>query len=146
RLHKVFTHRRKKAASQNVSCYRVYDLDLPEFPLAIDLYEQHLHASEYVRKHSLSPEQHEAWLQQSRLCMAEVLDVAPEHIHIKQRSVIGDRRNQYAHFAQRGERITVSEHGARFLVNLSDYLDTGLFLDHRPTRQLVRQGSAGKDV
>jgi 23S rRNA (cytosine1962-C5)-methyltransferase len=65
---------------------------------------------------------------------------------VKQRAVITDRKEQYAHFASKGERIVVQENGARFKVNLTDYLDTGLFLDHRPTRALVKDIAKGKDV
>ena len=78
RLQKVFAHRRKKAAQQRVSCYRLYDLDLPEFPLAIDLYEQHVHVSEYRRKHTLSEAEHAEWLEASRDAIAEVLQVPRE--------------------------------------------------------------------
>lgn len=146
RLAKLFAHRRKKAAQQEVSCYRLYDLDLPEFPLAIDLYENHVHAAEYRRNHTLSETEHQQWLEQSRVSIAEVRGIPLANIHMKQRAVITDRKEQYSRFSDRGERIVVSENGVRFLVNLSDYLDTGLFLDHRPTRARVREQSAGKDV
>ena len=146
RLQKVWQHRRKKARQTGVSCYRLYDLDLPEFPLAIDLYEDHVHAAEYRRNHTLTEDQHRDWLQQSRHCISQVLGVAAEHIFIKQRAVISDRREQYQHFAKAGVTTVVTEHGARFLLNLSDYLDTGLFLDHRPTRRLVRAQSQGLQV
>lgn len=146
RLQKVWQHRRKKARQQDVSCYRLYDLDLPEFPLAIDLYASHVHVAEYRRNHTLTEEQHRDWLQASRQCISSVLGIATDHIHIKERAVISDRREQYQHFAKTGTTLVVSEHGAKFLLNLSDYLDTGLFLDHRPTRQLVRARSRGLDV
>jgi 23S rRNA (cytosine1962-C5)-methyltransferase len=146
RLQKVWQHRRRKARQQQVSCYRLYDLDLPEFPLAIDLYETHVHAAEYRRKHTLTEVEHQTWLQQSCVCISQVLDIAVANIHVKQRSVITDRRDQYQHDAKGSSSLIVSEHGARFMLNLSDYLDTGLFLDHRPTRQLVRVQSSGLDV
>ncbi|HTQ98755.1 MAG TPA: class I SAM-dependent methyltransferase [Candidatus Acidoferrum sp.] len=146
RLRKVSQHRRRKARHENVTCYRLYDLDLPEFPFAIDLYEAHVHVAEYRRNHTLGDAEYAEWLALSRACIAEVLQVPPENIHIKQRAVITDRREQYGHFAQRSETLVVSEHGARFRVNLSDYLDTGLFLDHRPTRQLVRTQARGLRV
>jgi 23S rRNA (cytosine1962-C5)-methyltransferase len=139
RLAKVYAHRRKKARQQGVSCYRLYDLDLPEFPLAIDLYEDHVHAAEYKRKHTLTPFEHAEWLTHSKACIAGVLGIEPSHIHVKQREVIKDRQQQYNKFASEGERQIVSENGLRFYVNLTDYLDTGLFLDHRPTRALVRE-------
>ena len=60
--------------------------------------------------------------------------------------MITDRKEQYGHFASKGERLVVCENGIKFYVNLTDYLDTGLFLDHRPTRVMVREHSKGKDV
>lgn len=146
RLHKVHQHRRKKAAQQGVSCYRLYDLDLPEFPFAIDLYQDHLHVAEYQRKHTLDAQQHAAWLEQSIAVMSDVLALPPTHIHVKQREVITDRRQQYQRSGNEGQRMAVNEHGLRFWVNLDDYLDTGLFLDHRPTRLKVRAQSQGKRV
>ena len=146
RLHKVWQHRRRKAKQQNVSCYRLYDLDLPEFPLCIDLYEAHVHVAEYRRNHTLSEAEHQLWLQQSCACISTVLDIPLTNIHVKQRNVITDRRDQYQHDAKGSSNLKVNEHGARFLLNLTDYLDTGLFLDHRPTRQLVRAQSLDQDV
>ena len=146
RLRKVLTHRRKKAQKQGLGCYRLYDLDLPEFPLAIDLYEDHAHVAEYRRNHGLDDAAHQAWLHATRGVIMEVLGLPADHVHLKQRNVINDRREQYGHFARRGERLSVQEHGLRFLVNLDDYLDTGLFLDHRPTRLMVRELCPGKDV
>ena len=146
RLQKVFAHRRKKAAQQQVSCYRIYDLDLPEFPFAIDLYEDHVHVAEYKRNHTLSETEHQTWLDASRDVIADVLQVPAAHIHIKQRAVIADRKEQYGHFSNKGESIVVNENGIRFRQNLTDYLDTGLFLDHRPTRVLVKELCKDKDV
>lgn len=146
RLDKVLAHRRRKARQQGVTCWRLYDLDLPEFPLAIDLYENHVHVAEYQRQHTLDAEQHAAWLERSLAVIAEALQLPPAHVHLKRREVIRERQQQYSKFASSGERMTVHEGGLRFLVNLSDYLDTGLFLDHRPTRALVRAQSRDKDV
>jgi 23S rRNA (cytosine1962-C5)-methyltransferase len=146
RLAKVYAHLRKKAKAQNVSCYRLYDLDLPEFPFAIDLYEDHLHAAEYQRNHTLTEAEHQDWLAQSSICMAQVLDIPPANIHVKQRSVITDRKEQYGKVATASVTRVVQENGLKFQLNLSDYLDTGLFLDHRPTRAMVRDSSAGKTV
>lgn len=144
RLHKVLMHRRKVAKKQGVSCYRLYDLDLPEFPLAIDLYEDHVHVSEYRRNHTLTESEHAAWLDGSTAVIAEVLQVPRERVHVKERAPIADRKEQYGHFANTGERHVVHENGLKFYVNLTDYLDTGLFLDHRETRRLVGELSRGK--
>lgn len=146
RLTKVWQHRSRKARKEGVTCFRLYDLDLPEFPFAIDWYEGQLHVAEYRREHTLDEAAHRQWLAQSKTCLAEVLGIPEQDIHLKQRAVISDRREQYAHFAKAGLTAIVSEQGLRFLLNLSDYLDTGLFLDHRPTRQLVRNQCKGLAV
>ena len=146
RLRKVHAHRSKKARQQGISCYRLYDLDLPEFPFAIDLYEDHVHAAEYQRRHQLDDAAYQDWLQRSCECMAEVLAVTAEKIHLKQRQVISDRQQQYHRLSHTRNRLIVNEHGLRFRVNLDDYLDTGLFLDHRPTRLRVRDQCRGRQV
>lgn len=146
RLQKVLAHRKKKAKQQDVSCWRLYDLDLPEFPLAIDLYEDQVHIAEYRRNHTLDETAHRQWLLDSQAVIAEVLDLPLSHLHLKERAVISDRKEQYGHFAARGEYRAVRENGLLFRVNLDDYLDTGLFLDHRPTRALVRDLARDKDV
>lgn len=146
RLVKVHQHRRKKAAQQGVSCYRLYDLDLPEFPFAIDIYEDHLYVAEYQRKHTLTPEQHAQWLKLSCEVMCDTLGIAPQNLHIKRREIIVERQQQYQRTGNTNRRFIVQEHGLKFWVNLDDYLDTGLFLDHRPTRLKVRELARGKRV
>jgi len=146
RLLKVYTHLRKKAKTQGVSCYRLYDLDLPDFPFAIDLYEDHIYAAEYQRKHTLTEDEHNQWLAQSRDCIAQITQISTQHIHVKQRAVITDRKEQYNKVADTSATKIVNENGLQFQVNLSDYLDTGLFLDHRPTRTMVRELSEDKEV
>ncbi|MDR0781783.1 MAG: class I SAM-dependent methyltransferase [Pseudomonadales bacterium] len=146
RLSKVLQHRRKKAAQQGVSCYRLYDLDMPEFPFIIDIYDKHLYVAEYQRQHTLSPEQHAQWLATSCQTISNTLATPPERLHLKRREVIVERQQQYQRNAHTNARFAVPEHGLQFWVNLDDYLDTGLFLDHRPTRQRVRELSRGKRV
>lgn len=146
RLRKVYAHRRKKAAQQGVTCWRLYDLDLPEFPFAIDLYEDHVHVAEYRRKHNLGDAEHRQWVQRSCECISEVLAIPAGRIHLKQRKVVSDRQDQYRRLRKTNHRFAVHEHGLRFWVNLDDYLDTGLFLDHRPTRLMIRDLCEGKRV
>jgi 23S rRNA (cytosine1962-C5)-methyltransferase len=146
RLHKVHAHRKKMARKQGVTCYRLYDLDLPEFPFAIDLYEDHVCAAEYQRNHKLTMDEYESWLTMSRSCIAEVLQLPVGNVHLKQRQVINERHQQYNRLSHTNNRMVAHENGHRFYVNLDDYLDTGLFLDHRPTRQRVKAASKGKKV
>jgi 23S rRNA (cytosine1962-C5)-methyltransferase len=144
RLLKVYKHKSKLARRQNVSCYRVYDHDLPEFPFALELYEDKIYLAEYLRRHGMDEEQHEAWLQQCKEVINKILEVPVEKIYDRQRKKMHHRSQQYEKLNVQEEFFTVEENGLKFLVNLTDYLDTGLFLDHRTTRQMVREESKGK--
>jgi 23S rRNA (cytosine1962-C5)-methyltransferase len=146
RLLKVFRHLGKQAKRQGISCYRLYDRDLPEFPLIIDVYEDKIYLSEYQAKHSLTEEQYEIWLNESLKVIAAVTNVPDENIYLKQRKRKTDRQDQYQKTGTEMEFLTVEEAGLKFRINLSDYLDTGLFLDHRITRSMVRQQSKDKTV
>lgn len=143
RLRKMDRHYSKWARRQGISCFRIYDADMAEFPLAVDRYEQVLHVAEYKRDHHLDEEEYRAWRAGSRLALHEALDVPMERIFFKEREQQKGKR-QYEKRAERKHEMKVQEGGLSFWVNLSDYLDTGLFLDHRITRQLVRERSEGK--
>ncbi len=146
RLKKVLKIRSKEASRQKVSCYRLYDRDLPEFPLIIDVYENELLVTEYRSQHRLSHDEYIAWLDGSLLVVKKVLNKTDDQIHIKERKVKESRQDQYAKTASVKDFMVVHEGGLAFLVNLTDYLDTGLFLDHRITRSMVREKSNGKKV
>jgi 23S rRNA (cytosine1962-C5)-methyltransferase len=102
--------------------------------------------AEYQRRHGMEEDAHEAWLDHCLQKIAEVLQFAPEAIFVKQRMRKEDRQGQYQRVAQEKNEFVVNEAGLKFKVNLSDYLDTGLFLDHRTTRSMVRDEAAGKKV
>jgi 23S rRNA (cytosine1962-C5)-methyltransferase len=147
RLTKVYRHLGKQARKKELSCYRIYDHDLPEFPLCIDRYGDRIYVAEYKRRHGLMEEAHEQWLKQSLKVVSEVLEVSPDNIYIKLRQRKPGRGGQYRKAENEpGDFFEVNENGLKFWVNLTDYLDTGLFLDHRDTRQLVKSQSAGKRV
>jgi 23S rRNA (guanine2445-N2)-methyltransferase / 23S rRNA (guanine2069-N7)-methyltransferase len=143
RLAKRFRHLSKWARRQGFEAFRVYDRDIPEIPLAIDWYAGWLHAAEYDRPHERTEIEHDIWLDRMIEAAAEELGVAPGQAFLKAR-----RRQrggtQYEKVATQKAVLTVREGDLGFEVNLSDYLDTGLFLDHRITRSLVRAESAGK--
>ncbi|RYY83799.1 MAG: SAM-dependent methyltransferase [Chitinophagaceae bacterium] len=146
RLEKVYRHISKQAARQGIGCYRIYDHDLPEVPLLIERFGDRLYVSEYKRRHGLSDEAHEVWLQQSLQVVSEVTGVALESISVKLRQRKEGRQGQYQKLDEQRNEFVVQEGGLSFLVNLTDYLDTGLFLDHRITRGLVRELAADKDL
>ncbi len=146
RLTKVFKHFGKLARKQNVACFRFYDHDLPEFPFAIDWYNGVIHAAEYKRKHGMDDNDHELWLQTCRETIAEVTGVDELEIFMKVRQRKAGRQGQYEKFDGKKEERIVPEGGLNFIVNMTDYLDTGLFLDHRITRNMVRDESRDKHV
>ncbi len=146
RLTKVYRHLHKQAKHQTVSCYRLYDRDLPEFPLTIELYENNIYVAEYRSKHSLTDEEYEQWFQQCIPVISEVFEQPTGNIFIKERKRKSGRFDQYKRVAAEEEFFIVKEGGLLFKVNLSDYLDTGLFLDHRITRQMVKEQAAGKRI
>lgn len=146
RLVKVYKHRSKLAKRQQVSCYRVYDHDLTEFPLCVELYEDKIYIAEYLRRHGMEDEEHNDWLNQCLQVIGDVTGVAPELMYVRQRKRMSHREDQYEKMDTRQEFFTVLESGIKFQVNLSDYLDTGLFLDHRITRGMVKEAAAGKRV
>ncbi|MEM6654334.1 MAG: bifunctional 23S rRNA (guanine(2069)-N(7))-methyltransferase RlmK/23S rRNA (guanine(2445)-N(2))-methyltransferase RlmL, partial [Planctomycetota bacterium] len=158
RLRKNARHLRRWPTKQGVTCFRLYDRDIPEVPLAVDRYETVkvdaerdgpsrlcLHIAEYERPHDRTPAEHADWLDHMVRTAAKALDVSPDETFVKRRQRQRGA-DQYGKFGDRGQWRTVAEGGLRFRVNLSDYLDTGLFLDHRVTRGMVREAAAGKRV
>ena len=146
RLEKVFRHLAKQAKRQGITCYRVYDHDLPEFPLCIELYEDKLYVAEYKRRHGLTEEEHDLWMESTLEIASKVLSIKKENTFLKLRQRKPGRLGQYQRINEEQHEFIVAENGLKFIVNLSDYLDTGLFLDHRVTRQMIRAQSSGRDV
>ncbi|MBL7760835.1 MAG: class I SAM-dependent methyltransferase [Sediminibacterium sp.] len=146
RLTKVFRHKSKLAKRQGITCYRIYDHDLPEFPFSIELYETNIYIAEYLRRHGMDEEQHDAWLTDCMNMIGSVTQVPVSNMYCKQRKRQSHREGQYEKLSAEQQYFTVMEDGLKFLVNLTDYLDTGLFLDHRITRNKVRNSCKGKDV
>ena len=143
RLAKRFKHLSKWARRQGIEAFRVYDRDIPEIPLVIDWYAGWLHAAEYERPHDRTEIEHDVWLDRMIEAAALELGVPPSQtfLKVRKRQRGGD---QYEKVGERQAIVTVREGGLEFEVNLSDYLDTGLFLDHRQTRAMVRSEADGK--
>lgn len=146
RLTKVFKHKSKLARRQNILCYRIYDHDLPEFPFSIELYEDQLYIAEYLRRHGMEDEVHDAWMEECKGIISEIVGIPIERMNFKLRKRMSHKDEQYEKISTEKEYSTVLEDGLKFLVNLTDYLDTGLFLDHRITRKMVRNTCANKRV
>ena len=137
RLKKRAKHLRRWPTKRGITCFRLYERDVPEIPLIVDRYEDQLHITEYERPHDRDPAQHANWLDLMVQTAGATLDVPPTHVHFKSR--LRQRgKTQHQKVAQTNERMEIHEGGLKFLVNLKDYVDTGLFLDHRVTRQMVK--------
>jgi 23S rRNA (cytosine1962-C5)-methyltransferase len=119
---------------------------MPEFPFCIDIYGDKTYVAEYKRNHKLNDEDHKNWIRYCVNIISEQLTIPISNIFIKERRVIEERTDQYKKLAGDKEEFVVYENGYKFYVNLRDYLDTGLFLDHRITRKIVGDWSEGKNV
>ncbi|MFJ3471197.1 bifunctional 23S rRNA (guanine(2069)-N(7))-methyltransferase RlmK/23S rRNA (guanine(2445)-N(2))-methyltransferase RlmL [Pseudomonas sp. NPDC090201] len=128
---------------EGIDCYRVYDADMPEYAMAIDLYHDWVHVQEYAAPKSIDP-------QKASIRMFDALAAIPQALNIDKSRVVVKRRErqsgtkQYERQSAQGKFQEVQEGGIKLLVNLTDYLDTGLFLDHRPMRMRIQREAAGK--
>jgi len=133
----------KWARQQNIECFRLYDRDLPEYAFAIDCYGEFVQMAEYQAPAEISDDKVSARREQAIAAVQEVLGIARENIVLKSRERQRGSQ-QYESQDQSKSFFAVSEGPAQFWINLHAYLDTGLFLDHRPIRQFIRENAAGK--
>ena len=143
RLKKNYKHLKKWARKNDVSCYRVYDADIPQYAVAIDKYDNWIHVQEYQAPKTI--DKNKAFLR-----INDVIDVVADVLETKQQNVVLKVRkkqagsSQYQKQDKKDYTTTVTESGLKFIINMYDYIDTGLFLDHRMTRQLVRKLANGR--
>ncbi len=132
------------AEKEGIACYRLYDADIPEYAVAVDVYERWAHVQEYAPPKDIDPAA-------AKRRLHEVLESVPQALGIPASDVFAKTRRrqkdgaQYEKLSRTGRFFPVHESGHVFMVNFEDYLDTGLFLDHRLTRRLVGELAAGKD-
>lgn len=149
RLAKNLKRLRSWADRAGVSCYRIYDADMPEYAFAIDLYrtvepqESWLYVQEYAAPAEIEAEAVRRRRGEALAALPGITGVPVERIKLRTRRRT-QRGEQYRKVAEEGSFHTVIEDGLRFLVNFDDYLDTGLFLDHRMTRARLREAAAGR--
>ena len=143
RLRKRAKHLRRWPTKRGITCYRLYERDVPEIPLVVDVYEDAIHITEYDRPHERDIAEHANWLDLMARTAAECLSIASKNVFLKSRGR-QKGKSQHDKVAETHTRKEVHEGGLKFLVNLSDYVDTGLFLDHRVTRGMVRDHAKGK--
>jgi len=140
RVKKRFKHLANRYQKQNLEVFRLYDWDIPEIRVVVDWYAGHLVIGEYMRRQSV-PE----WLPLMGAAVAEVMGIPSEKVHLKERRAGKQGGKRYERIDHTDRKIVVSERDLKFLVNPSDFVDTGLFSDHRNTRQMVRKMAKGKD-
>ena len=143
RLQKNLANFKKIALREGVTNLRLYDADLPEFNVAVDLYGEWLHVQEYAPPKTIEPEKAKARFQLALHAIRAVTGMSREQVFIKTRAK-QKGNEQYEKKGDGGKRYIVQEGAARLYVNFTDYLDTGLFLDHRPIRHIIYQEARGK--
>jgi 23S rRNA (guanine2445-N2)-methyltransferase / 23S rRNA (guanine2069-N7)-methyltransferase len=144
RLRKNIRKLDKWARQEGIDCYRIYDADLPEYNVAIDRYGAKAVIQEYAAPKTVDPQKARQRLFDIIAATLKVLELPSNHVIIKTRER-KKGKNQYEKLAQKDEYFLVKEYNAQLWVNLTDYLDTGLFLDHRLARRMLGQMSRGLD-
>ncbi|WP_298440071.1 bifunctional 23S rRNA (guanine(2069)-N(7))-methyltransferase RlmK/23S rRNA (guanine(2445)-N(2))-methyltransferase RlmL [uncultured Ferrimonas sp.] len=144
RLRKNQKQLAKWVKKEELDCYRVYDADLPDYNVAIDRYHDWVVLQEYAPPKTIDAKKAQQRLIDVLLNLPTVLDVDPAKIVLKTRQQQRGKE-QYERMAEQRNEMVVQEYGAKFVVNLTDYLDTGLFIDHRLARRYIQQNANGKD-
>ncbi|QDK97382.1 bifunctional 23S rRNA (guanine(2069)-N(7))-methyltransferase RlmK/23S rRNA (guanine(2445)-N(2))-methyltransferase RlmL [Acinetobacter tandoii] len=143
RLQKNMQTLKKWAVKEGVFCLRLYDADLPDFNVAVDLYGDRLHVQEYAPPKSIDPEKAKKRFNLALAAIRAVTGLGRDAIFIKTRAR-QEGKNQYTKQSTASKRFIVQEGQAKILVNMTDYLDTGLFLDHRQVRLRIAKEARGK--
>lgn len=145
RLLKNLKKMRQAAKQAGTDCYRLYDADIPEYSLAIDVYGDWIHAQEYMPPANIPEDVSQGRLRDALDAIPFALKIPREKVVLKQR-LRQKGKQQYEKRDEQARFFTVKEGNCQFYVNLTDYLDTGLFLDHRPIRTEIEGLARGKDV
>lgn len=145
RLVKNRTKLKKYLSKNQITCYRIYDADLPEYNAAIDVYHENIHVQEYRAPKSIDSKVANRRLKEIQRAVAGVFEIPLDQVYVKQRrQQKGDWQYESKGRDESGQLVEkrffeVIEAGRKFRINLEDYLDTGLFIDHRRTRELVAE-------
>ena len=131
--------------AEQIECYRLYDADIPEYNVAVDRYGDHVVIHEYSAPSTIEADKAAKRLQEVLYWVPKVLAIPADKVVLKTRAK-QKGKDQYQKIDKSKQSLIVHEYGAKLKVNLWDYLDTGLFLDHRKTRQLVAKKSQGKTL
>lgn len=134
----------KWAKREGLDCYRIYDADLPEYNVAIDVYQDQLVIQEYAAPKNIPEEKAKRRLTDIIRAAIQVTGTNANNVVLKVREK-QKGTSQYQKFGQQSQTMEVSEYGVKLIVNLHDYLDTGLFLDHKITRRKLGEMANDKD-
>jgi len=138
RLKKNHKHLKKWARKNNISCYRVYDADIPQYAVAIDVYAHWIHVQEYQAPKTVDKNKAFQRINDVIDVVADTLEAKQEYVVLKTRKKQGGA-SQYEKLDKKNNRSIVKENDLKFYINMYDYIDTGLFLDHRATRELIKR-------
>ncbi len=144
RIRKNFKKIAKRAAREDITCFRIYDRDIPEYNVAVDVYEKWMLVQEYSPPSSVDKEASARRFRDILAALRQVFGVSRDRLFIKQRMRQKGKLQYQKKVKSGGKMYVVREERCRFLVNFTDYLDTGLFLDHRLTRKRIGEDAAGK--
>ncbi len=128
-----------------IEAYRLYDADIPEYSVVIDRYQNHIHIQEYQAPKSIDTKKAALHLNHVLLAVQSVIQPKIEKIHLKTRQKQKNKQ-QYNKLNEQEDRFVIHEHGRKYLIDLEQYLDTGLFLDHRWLRNHIEALAKGKRV
>jgi len=140
KVKKTYKHLNKRFSKQGIEVFRIYDWDIPEIRAVVDWYAGHLVVGEYTRAQS-TPE----WLPMMGKAVADAMGVPMDKVHLKERKAGRQDGKRYERLDHTDTKIVMNERDLKFYVNPFDYVDTGLFSDHRNTRAMVREMVKGKD-
>lgn len=136
----------KWALHNNLTCYRLYTKDLAEFPFICDIYNEHVVVWVFDRKKDDTQQKKETYITTIRECLQKSLQCKESNIHLKFRSKQKGLTQQYSKLSSKEKTIIIEENNLKFELNLSDYLDVGIFLDHRKTRKFSQQLVKNKSI
>ncbi|MCK5687460.1 class I SAM-dependent methyltransferase [bacterium] len=145
RIRKRYKHLKKWATKNKITCYRLYEKDLPDHPLIIDFYDGYALVWARGRKRDVAPAERSFWLQNVWISIIDALGIDESKLIIKKR-ISQSGHGQHEKQDDSSLKTVITENDLKFEVNLTDYLDTGLFLDHRPLRNLIMNSSNGLNV
>lgn len=147
RLQKNLANLKKQAKKDGITNLRIYDADLPNYNVAVDLYGDYVHVQEYAPPKTIDPAVAKHRFNNALAVVRQVLNVDREAVFIKTRAKQSGNDQYTKNETNKRKKLWLAcEHQAYFYVNFTDYLDTGLFIDHRNMRQLVKAASRGKRV